>query len=306
MKEIKNVAILGAGAMGAAYAAKFFDAPLFSPVLVAREPRYERLRSQGVIVNGKRYDVPVVHPNESSQSADLIMVALKNHDLKATIGDVSNMVRDSTTFVSVMNGLDSEEVIGSAYGMEKVLYAVAVGIDAVREGNSVVYTNPGKIFFGDATNDDPSERVRSVHAAFERADIASEIPQDMMRTLWYKFMINVGVNQASASMRAPYGVFQNSADAQTLTEMLMREVIVLAQHLGVNLNDQDLDAWNNVLKTLSPAGKTSMLQDIEAGRKTEVESFAGKVTELGKRHGIPTPVNQAILSIIHVLEQYRA
>jgi 2-dehydropantoate 2-reductase len=89
-------------------------------------------------------------------------------------------------------------------------------------------------------------------------------------------------------------------------EMLMREVIVLAQHVGVNLGEQDLDGWYAVLNTLSPEGKTSMLQDIEAGRKTEVEVFAGKVVELGKRHGIPTPVNQTVLSIIHVLEQYRA
>jgi 2-dehydropantoate 2-reductase len=144
-----------------------------------------------------------------------------------------------------------------------------------------------------------------VQAAFEAAGIASEIPADMMRILWWKFMINVGVNQASAVMKAPYGVFQASADAQALMETLMREVISLAQYLGVNLGDQDLIAWHDVLKTLSPKGKTSMLQDIEAGRKTEVESFAGKMTELGQRHGVPTPVNQAVLSIVHVLEQYR-
>ena len=70
--------------------------------------------------------------------------------------------------------------------------------------------------------------------------------------------------------------------------------------------ERDLGDWNAVLKTLSPKGKTSMLQDIEAGRKTEVEVFAGKVVELGRKHRIPTPVNQTLLSIIHVLEQYPA
>jgi 2-dehydropantoate 2-reductase len=145
-----------------------------------------------------------------------------------------------------------------------------------------------------------------VQSAFERAGIASEIPADMMRMLWWKFMVNVGVNQASAVMRAPYGVFQSSPEAQALTESLMREVIVLAQCIGVNLGEQDLDGWYAVLKTLSPEGKTSMLQDIEAGRKTEVEVFAGKVVELGKANGVPTPVNQTVLNIIHVLEQYRA
>ena len=306
MKEIKNVAVLGAGAMGAVYASKFFDASPFSTVLVARDPRYDRLRAEGLVVNGKHYSIPVVHPDEAASPADLIIVALKNHNLPEAVNDLKNLVGDETTLISVMNGLDSEEYLGSVYGMDKVLYAVAVGIDAVREGNSVTYTNPGKIFFGEPDNSHPSERVRRVQKAFERAGVVSETPTDMMRMLWWKFMINVGVNQASAVMRAPYGVFQSSPDAQALMETLMREVIVLAQRIGVNLGEQDLDGWYAVLKTLSPEGKTSMLQDIEAGRKTEVEVFAGKVVELGKSHGIPTPVNQTLLSIVHVLEQYRA
>jgi len=306
MEEIKKVAILGAGAMGAAYAAKFLDASAFSTVLIAREPRRDRLQTEGLVVNGKHYAIPVVHPDETQPNADLIIVALKNHNLPEAANDLRNLVGSGSTIVSVMNGLDSEDYLGSVYGMDKVLYAIAVGIDAVREGNSVTYTNPGKILFGDPDNSRPSERVRRVQAAFERAGLASEIPTDMMRMLWWKFMINVGVNQASAVMRAPYGVFQSSPDAQALTETLMREVIVLAQHIGVNLGEQDLDAWNAVLKTLSPEGKTSMLQDIEAGRKTEVEAFSGKVVELGKSHGIPTPVNQTLLRIIHVLEQHHS
>jgi 2-dehydropantoate 2-reductase len=306
VKEIKNVAILGAGAMGAVYASRFFDASVFSTVLVARDPRYDRLRAEGLVVNGKNYSIPVVHPDEAVPHADLIIVALKNHNLPEAVNDLKNLVGGETTFISVMNGLDSEEYLGSVYGMDKVLYAIAVGIDAVREGNSVTYTNPGKIVFGEPENSHLSERVQSVQKAFERTGVLSETPTDMIRMLWWKFMINVGVNQASAVMRAPYGVFQSSPDAQALMESLMREVIILAQRIGVNLDEQDLDGWYAVLKTLSPEGKTSMLQDIEGGRKTEVEVFSGKIVELGKSHGIPTPVNQTLLSIVHVLEQYRA
>jgi 2-dehydropantoate 2-reductase len=306
VKGVERVAVLGAGAMGSAYAARFFDGPLFSTVLVAREPRYSRLRAEGLVVNGKQYSVPVVHPGESTEPADLIVVALKNHDLQEAIYDLRNLVGGGTTIISVMNGLESEDQLGSVYGMDKVLYAIAVGIDAVRDGNSVTYTNPGKIFFGELENSHPSERVRCVQAAFERANLLYEIPTDMMRMLWWKFMINVGVNQASAVMRAPYGVFQSSPNAQALMEMLMREVIAVAQRMGVNLTEQDLNEWNAVLKTLSPKGKTSMLQDIEAGRKTEIEAFAGKMVELGSIHGIPTPVNKALLTIVNVLEEYRA
>ncbi len=306
MKEIKNIAILGAGAIGAYYASRFFDAPLFSTMLVARDARYDRLKAEGVVINGEHYSIPVVHPDEATTPADLIIVALKNHSLPEAAHDLKNLVGDQTTLISLMNGLDSEEFLGSIYGMDKVLYAIAVAIDALREGNSVTYTNPGKVYFGEADNSHPSQRVLSTQKAFEQAGLVTEVPTDMMRMLWWKFMVNVGINQASAAMRAPYGVFQSSREAQALMEALMREVLGLAQRVGVNLGEQDLDQWYGVLKTLSPDGKTSMLQDIEAGRKTEIEVFAGKVVELGKNYSIPTPINQTLLSIIHVLEQYRA
>jgi 2-dehydropantoate 2-reductase len=205
-----------------------------------------------------------------------------------------------------MNGLDSEETIGAVYGLDKVLYAVSVGIDALRQGNRVTYTRPGKHYFGEATNPTLSERVRRVQVAFDRAGIAYETPPDMIRMLWWKFMINVGMNPPSAVMRAPYGVFHSSPEARALMEDSMHEVIALARVMGVNLVEQDVQDWYPVLNSLSPQGQTSLLQDIEAGRKTEIEMFAGKVVELGQAHGIPTPVNQTMLRLIHVLEQYPA
>ncbi len=304
MQNIRSVAILGAGAMGACFAVKFFDASDFSTALIARGDRHDRLKREGLVVNGKPYAIPVVHPDEAGSPAGLIIVAVKHHHLPEAVPDLANLVGDQTTIISVMNGLDSEETIGAAYGMDKVLYAVSVAIDAVREGNKVTFTRPGTLYFGEATNTtDPSERIQRVQEALDRAGVPWETPPDMIRMLWWKFMVNVGTNQASAVMRARYGVFQTSPQAQALMEALMREVVALAGPAGVNLEEQDIRDWYTFLNMLSPQGKTSMLQDVEAGRKTEVELFGGKVVELGELYGIPTPVNETVLRIIQVLEQ---
>jgi 2-dehydropantoate 2-reductase len=202
-----------------------------------------------------------------------------------------------------MNGLDSEETIGAVYGMDKVLYAISVGIDALREGNRITYSKSGTLFFGEAKNAGVNQRVRRVQDALDRAGIVAETPPDMIRMLWWKFMINVGANQASAVMRAPYGILRSSPGARAVMEALMREVVSLAEAAGVDLGSQDIENWYAFLNTLSPQGKTSMLQDIEAGRKTEVELFGGKVVELGRAYGILTPVNETVLRIIQVLEQ---
>lgn len=304
MEEIKKVAILGAGAMGAYFAGRFFDTAGFSTVLIAKGNRLDRLKSKGLVVNGKSYAIPVIHPDEATSPVDLIIVALKHHHLEEAVQGLEKLVGDSTTIISVMNGLESEEYIGSIYGMDKMLYAVSVAIDALRQGNQITYTKPGKHYFGEAINTHLSQRVLRVQEAFDRAGIVYETPEDMIRMMWWKFMVNVGVNQASAVMRAPFGVFQKSPEAQGLMEALMREVIALTDVMDVNLTNRDIEEWYPFLNVLSPQGKTSMLQDIEAGRKTEVEMFGEKIVELGKTHGVPTPVNQTVLQIIRVLEQH--
>lgn len=303
MDEIQKIAVLGAGAMGAFFAGRFFDTPGFSTVLIAKGKRFDKLKRKGLVVNGKSYAIPVIHPDAATSPADLVIVAVKHHHLEEAVQGLEKLVGDSTTIISVMNGLDSEEYIGSIYGMDKVLYAVSVAIDAVRQGNRITYTKPGRHYFGEARNIDLNHRVLRVQDAFDRAGIVYETPEDMIRIMWWKFMINVGMNQGSAVMRAPYGVFQISPEARDLMEALMQEVIALANVMDVNLTNRDMEEWYKFLNTLSPQGKTSMLQDIEAGRKTEVEIFGQKVVEMGKIHGVPTPVNQTVSQIIKVLEQ---
>ena len=302
MRKIQKVAILGAGAMGAYFASRFFDTPGFSTVLIASGQRLEKLKADGIVVNDRPYFIPAIHPDEADSPVDLIIVALKHQHLKEAVQNLGKLVGESTTFLSVMNGLESEETIGAIYGMEKIVYAISVGIDALRTGNRITYTKPGIHYFGEANNITISPKVRRIQEAFDQAGISHKTPEDMIRMLWWKFMVNVGVNQASAVLHAPYGIFQTNPEAQALMEALMHEVVTLAEASNVNLTHQDIKEWQPVLNQLSAQGKTSMLQDIEAKRKTEVEIFGGKVVELGKAHGIPTPVNQTVVQIIHILE----
>lgn len=304
MSSIKSISIVGAGAMGAFYVSKFSDMDTSSVSVIAGGKRYDRLKTEGIIVNGKHYMVPVVHTEDKTTPADLIIVAVKNHHLHEAIRDMKSRVGSSTIIISVMNGIDSEEQIGAVYGMDKLLYAVAVGIDALRDGNSMIYTNQGKLFFGEADNRILSDRVKNVQKLFDRAGIIYETPEDMIRILWWKFMINVGINQTSAVLRAPYGIFQTSREAKELMNSAMREVTAVAAAAKINITDEDITNWYGFLSQLSPVGKTSMLQDVEAKRKTEVEMFAGKMIELGHSFGIPTPVNEMLYRIIKVIEQY--
>lgn len=302
MEPIRRVAILGAGAMGSVFVSRFLEAAAFEIAVIAGGERGDRLRRTGLTVNGRTFPITVLDPDAANEPVDLIIVALKHSHLHDAVHDLRSVVGPNTLILSVMNGLDSEAIIGSVYGMDKVLYCISVGIDALRQNGAVTYTKVGKHYFGEAQNTRITPRVRRVQIALERAGIPYETPPDMLRMLWWKFMVNVGVNQASAVMRAPYGIMQTSPDARAVMFSLMREVLALAERASIALSEADLEAWDAFLQTLSPDGKTSMLQDIDAGRQTEVEIFAGKVVELGQTYGVLTPMNETVLHIIRVLE----
>jgi 2-dehydropantoate 2-reductase len=306
MKSIKKIAIIGAGAIGASYASMFYTMSEDSVMFVAGENRFSILKRDGIVVNGKHYTIPTYLPGHIPAHCDLAIVAVKHHHLTKAINDLAGSVGQETIILSFMNGIESEETIGAIFGMEKILHSIVLGIDAVRVENSTTYSSQGRVFFGEAINITETDRVRQIRELFERAGITYVIPDDMIRALWWKFMINVGINQVSAALRSPYRRFQTPGEARSLMNSAMREVMLIAQAKGVNLNEGDVESWHDVLSGLSPDGKTSMLQDVEAGRKTEVEMFAGKVIDMGQRLGIPTPVNEELFHMIRKIEHGRS
>ena len=302
MDQIQKVSIIGAGALGAVYASLLYQMDRECVSFIASGDRYERLKKSGVVVNDRHYPIPAVNANESPQPADLVMVAVKHHQLDEAVREMKKSVGKGTIILSVMNGIDSEERIGAVYGMDKVLYGMVLGIDALRDGNRVHYTTQGKIVFGEADGT-MSSKVERLRALFARAGIFYDVPADIMAAMWFKFMINVGINQASAVLRAPYEAFQDSEDARRLMHAAMLEVVAIAGKKGIKLSGEDVARFDPVLMSLNPKGKTSMLQDVEARRKTEVEMLAGKVIELGEACGIETPVNRQLFSEIRKIEQ---
>jgi len=298
---IEKIAIIGAGALGAVYGSIFYEMAPNSVFFIANGERYDALKQNGVVVNGKRFAIPVVK-SEDCVPADLIIVAVKHHQLDDAISDMRVAVGKQTTILSVMNGIDSEERIGEVYGIDKVVYGLTLGIDAVRENRSVNYSNLGRILFGEKDNTNLTDRVRHISELFNKAGIAYAVPQDMIRSLWYKFMINVGANQASAVHRATYGTLRSSSESKLLMDSAMREVISIAKIMKVDLSEDDIAEWYKVFDTLGSDKKTSMLQDVEAARQTEVDMLAGTVIKLGKRHGVPTPVNQQLFNELKRIE----
>jgi len=301
--RIETVSIIGLGALGILFGNHLADRmPAGALTIIADQERIKRYKGEGIFCNGQRCDFHYIAPKEQNPPADLIIFAVKYGGLLEAIEAVRCQTGEHTIFMSLLNGISSEEIIAETYGVDRVLYSVAQGMDAVKVGNQMHYANMGMICFGDRQPGIISENAQAVEDFFTSVALPHQLDTDMNRRMWGKLMLNVGVNQAVAMFGSTYGDVQQEGQAREVMIGAMREVIVLAQQENIDLTEADLGYWLNVVGSLSPLGKPSMRQDIEAGRPSELELFAGTIIRLGAKHALPTPINQMLYDGVRELE----
>lgn len=298
MKEIENVALIGLGAVGTVLATRLNDRLPGGFTVMAAAERRERLRKQGVVFNGKRYDFVFTDPGRPQ---DLILIATKAEALGEVLDTVAPCVGPETSILSLLNGIDSERTIAERVGAEHVLFSYFLGHPSLRIGNRVSHDGTFRIYFGEADNRTRSERVERIRRLFDRTGIPYEIPPDMIAALWQKFVINIGCNQTTALLRRPYGHLQKNAEAMTLAVRMMEEAATVAAAIGIPQSDKMVDYAVEVIRSMNPEGKSSMLQDVEAGRPTEIDIFAGALCRLAASLPCPVPYNRAALQILSAL-----
>lgn len=297
---MKNIGFVGFGAVGATYGAQMMEEGI-NPYVIVDSSRKIRYINEGAFVNEKHYSLKVVTGSEDEVKMDLIIVSVKYHHLQEAIKLIQPFVGEETIILSLMNGIDSENILAEVYGEDKVLHGFSVEIDALRIDNKVYYKNQGKVVFGDGFGKNPDGAAK-VKELLERVKISNELSKEIIYKQWWKFLINVGINQVSAVLLGTYGLFQQNQEARSIMIDAMKEVIELSNAIGINLGNEAIDEFMKILYRLAPEMKTSMLQDVEAKRKTEVEMLAGKVIELGKKYKVPTPVNELLFKMIKAIE----
>ena len=301
--EIKNIALIGMGAIGTVYGKLLYDCFGDNFKVIADSSRKEKLQKSGFTLNNKTFYPKVISEGDLKESFDLIIFCVKNYQLSGALEDVQSFVGENTVLITFLNGVTARDRIQKAFPCNKTLYGLAMLIDAERTSDGFINTENGEIHFGEATNTFISPEVKAVEECFNQAGIKNMVFPDMIRMTWKKFMLNVGVNQVTAVTRSPYGKVTHLKSNLVLFKGAMQEVLEIARASKIDLREEDIDDFITLMNNFSPVGRTSMLQDVEAKRKTEVDYFAGTVIEMGEKLNISTPINYVLYNIIKSIEQ---
>jgi 2-dehydropantoate 2-reductase len=301
--SIENVALIGTGAVGGVYAKYLYNTYGNKFYVVADGNRKERIQQLGININHVVFYPQVISSNDKELKMDLIIFGVKNYDLEQAIKDVKNLIKEDTVILPLLNGITASERLREAYPNARVLLGLSMGIDAIRTEDGIVNTDDGVIQFGYEDNSIRTEEVTQVYKYLNDAGITAKVFPDMKRMLWRKWMLNVGVNQASAITGAQFKYFGQVEELLLLFRQAMLEVLALANALNVNLTIDDVNQIEEVIVNFTPEGKTSMLQDVDATRRTEIDYFAGTVIEYGKKLKVATPVNEVLFMALKAKEK---
>jgi len=306
MDGIESVSFVGLGALGMLFGSDLVRGAGESGPAVRFVMDAERLARHAhdvYTVNGEPVDFELVSAEEAP-TADLVIVGVKSPQLTEALDTMATSVGPQTIIMSMLNGITSEEVIAERYPGNPIVYTVAQGMDAMRTGTDLVYTVHGELHIGAGQDDTQAQQaVEVVAALFSRCGVPYVAEEDILWRMWFKYMLNVGINQVCMVYDTGYGVAtQPGSEAYLMLVCAMREVQALAKRRGIDLDEDSLQHCIELERRLDPEARPSMAQDRLAGRFSEVDLFAGTVCELGKRWNVLTPVNERLLAEVRQIE----
>lgn len=300
---IENVSVVGMGALGILFGKYIQDKIGKESVsFVVNKNRMKKYVQQGIICNGERGSFNLID-EEIKKETDLLIIAVKATALDEAIKTAKNQVGEKTIIISLLNGITSEEIIGQAFGKEKVIYCVAQGMDAVKIDNKFTCSHMGELRIGIPKDETyKQEKLNSVVEFFNSIDFPYTLEEDIIHRLWSKFMLNVGVNQVVMINEGNYGTVQKEGKERQMMKDAMKEVIELASYEGVKLSNEDLEGYVKLTDTLDPKGMPSMRQDGLMKRPSEVELFSGTVLKLAKKYNLEMKVNEYLYKKVKNME----
>lgn len=301
-----RIAVFGTGGAGGYFGAQLARAGE-DVVFIARGEHLQAIRRDGLRVETPKGEI-VVQPAQATEDprqagvVDAVLVGVKAWQVTEAARTMAPLIGPDTFVVPLQNGVEAPAQLAAVLGPEHVLGGLCgtlswlTGPGRIRSVGEVHFVRLGEL------DNRPSERAERLRSALERAGVKAEIPSDIERALWEKFLFVVSLGGVGAVTRAPIGVLRSLPETRRMLEQCMREILSVAGARRVSMGDTVVAGTLSFIDSLAPAGTTSLQRDIAEGRPSELDAWNGAVVRLGRDAGVETPLHEFICHALRPLE----
>ena len=289
-----RIAVIGAGGVGGYFGGRLAQAGQ-NVTFIARGATLEALRAHGLRVDSILGDFVIDRVQTTPTGTfDAILMAVKAWQIPAAAAQLAPLMHDDTMVVPLENGIDAPEVLAEIVGPRHVVGGLCAIVSySVAPGHIRHAAAEPMVMFGELDHG-RSERVERLRAAFEQANVHAEVPPDIRRSMWTKFLFIATMSGVGALTRVPIGVWRVIPEVRAMTDASLREVVALAKARGVDLGHDAVSVTWQRYDGMPPASTSSMQRDIMEGKPSELDAQLGAIVRLAREHDVPAPVTSFI------------
>lgn len=297
-----RITIIGAGGVGGYFGAKLAKSGC-EVGFVARGAHLAALRQTGLRVESQLGDLYLPEVRASDDPAafgapDYAFLCVKLWDTEAAVRALAKVVGSQTAVISFQNGVQKDDLLRQHLSDHAVMGGVAyIGAELARPGVVRHTGTMQRLLFGEFDGS-RSPRAAALLEACTRAGIDAELSDDVRRAIWEKFVFIVGLSALTSATRQTIGRVRGNARTRALLLEIMQEAVAVGRARGVNLPEDYAQKRLAFVDSLPPEMTSSMHNDLEAGKRLELDWLSNGVVELGKAANVPTPMNRAVSAIL--------
>jgi len=296
---------MGAGAIGSLYGGMLCLAGNSEVILVGRRPHVEAIRASGLKLKGVLGD-RTIHLDATDDprqvtKADIVFITTKTYDTLTAASRVRHLAKGGAYIIVLQNGLGTEEEVEKALSTTRVLRATTCMGALVTAPGEVTVTGQGLTEIG-SHHPVNIEMVERIGVMLRNAGFETETSENIDGVVWTKTIVNCAVNPVGALTGLTNGKIYNNKALRGLVLRLVKEAAKVAEALKVNLTTKDPIRYTLGTAKATGGNINSMLQDIRAKKRTEIDSITGEVIRLAQQFGIETPVSESVYALVKALE----
>jgi 2-dehydropantoate 2-reductase len=301
---VKTV-IIGAGAMGSLFGGLLTLSGEEVWLVDVRKEQIDAIRSGGLTVEAKGKQ-EAIHVNATSDvtsigRADLVIFFVKTYHTEKAVYDSLILQKEDTIFLTLQNGFGNEEAICKFVDPKNVMLGVTNHGATLLGPAHIRHAGWGKTYIGELDGK-VTDRVKQIALVFNQAGIETEVTSSIRDLVWDKLFINIGINALTAVTGLKNGQLLDHPETVRLMEALVSEAVEVAGKKGILIKGNPLEKVKAVAEA-TRQNRSSMGQDFDYKRGTEIDAINGAVVREAERLGIPVPYNQMITDLIKVIEK---